>query len=103
MFIAEYDASALLSTAINRQRENAVVKVYPVPAQDSFFIEAYFGNPESGMIHILDISGREIFRESFKNEIIFRKKIPINNPSGILFVKISTVTENIVKKLIVQR
>ncbi|GAB4294267.1 MAG: hypothetical protein Kow0068_19110 [Marinilabiliales bacterium] len=106
-----YNAPCDVSGSLNLYSQNPVntysdfsdnsVKIFPNPAKDKFSLE--FNNPpgENVNVRIYDISGNEIYNNSFPY-IVYKININISDfEPGMYLVKINTKSNEFVEKLMI--
>ena len=90
-----------LSTSDNFEKNNSF-SVYPNPNNGDFTIlfSEYLSNFS---VDVVDQSGRVVFQNKYDNQFDLEQKINLNNiASGIYFVKVSSSSGSMVKKIILE-
>jgi hypothetical protein len=90
-----------LSTSDNFEKNNSF-SVYPNPNNGDFTIlfSEYLSNFS---VDLVDQSGRVVFQNKYDNQFDLEQKINLNNiASGIYFVKVSSSSGSMVKKIILE-
>lgn len=100
--IDELDDNNYMSTpfesSIDKQSStNTEITIFPNPNSGSFTISTTSGE-DIQQVEIINLLGQVIYQESFQNSTI---NIP-NGAKGTFFVRITTLTNTVVKKIIVQ-
>jgi hypothetical protein len=92
---------ATLSTGDDFEKNNSF-SVYPNPSKGDFTIlfAEYLSNFS---VDVIDQSGRVVFKNDYYNQFDLEQKINLNNiVSGIYFVKVSSSSGSMVKKIILE-
>jgi len=85
-------------TGISSVNQNAVISIFPNPANDYLFIEGTVSSSEKMQVNIVDLLGQPMMRSYFDVNGKFSEKINTENlPAGVYFIEINS--NDITKKL----
>lgn len=77
--------------------ENAIISLYPNPAETHFFISGL--NEDAYKVHIFEASGKLVdYQENFSHEPVFTGKLK----PGVYFIQISTTINQYYEQIIVR-
>lgn len=81
--------------------EDVSLSFYPNPGNGDFTLEFSIEDEDETIISIHDITGKIIYTETVKGKGDYKKKISLDEPSGVYIVKVQQGKKAMTKKLII--
>jgi len=97
-----FEALNIISTSVN-EKSNSTFVLWPNPSEGLFYYKSTNLNNQTGIISVLDVNGKEVYRSTIsinKNNSTVQLNLSQLN-KGIYFVKITTLSNSFVKKLVI--